>query len=298
MTDFLTRLQKGEVLLGDGAMGTELQKRGLPDGACPEEFNISHPDVVMGIYQSYFQAGSNIIETNTFGGNRSRLNMHDYAHRVAEFNIAGAQLAKQVCPDGCFVAGSIGPTGDIIEPLGPRTIRDAEDIFIEQAEALAEGGVDVIYVETMMAPEEAEIAIKSAKKTGLPVVATMSFEAGKAGLRTMWGVTVEQAVERLTDAGADLVGANCGKGYNEMIAIMQEMRPLTNLPIIAQSNAGIPEWVNGVSVYKETPELVKPKAEQLLQIGVNILGGCCGTNPDFVKMQRLLVDEANSKRAS
>jgi 5-methyltetrahydrofolate--homocysteine methyltransferase len=289
--DLLKTLQSGTILLCDGAMGTELQKRGMPTGVCPEEYNVSHPDLVQGIYADYYKAGSDIVETNTFGGNRSRLALHNFEDRATEFCKKSAELAKEVCPEGKFVAGSMGPTGDIIEPLGSLPVQQAYDFFAEQAEALTEGGVDVIFVETMMAAEEAEIAIKAAKeKTNLPVVSTMTFELGKSGLRTMWGVDVPTAVQRLTDAGADIIGANCGKGFEEMIQIVKEMRPLTTKPIIAQSNAGIPDSVDGKSVYKETPEIIKPKAEALLRQGVNILGGCCGTGPEHIAMMRKLVD--------
>ena len=288
---FLEKLNSGVILLADGAMGTELQKRGMPTGVCPEEYNLTHPELVQSIYRDYYDAGSDLVETNTFGANRSRLTLHHFENRVAEFCHAAAQLARQVCPPGKFVAGSIGPTGDLIEPLGTRTAQETFDIFAEQAVALAAGGVDVIFVETMMAAEEAEIAVRAVKeKTPLPVVATMTFELGKAGLRTMWGVDVASAVQRLTAAGADVIGANCGRGFEDMIAIMQEMRPLTKKPIIAQSNAGIPDWVDGVSVYKETPALILPKAEKLLQLGVNILGGCCGTGPEHIRGMRQLVD--------
>lgn len=288
---FLARLNSGVTLLADGAMGTELQRRGMPTGVCPEEYNISHPEIVQGIYRDYFRAGSDIVETNTFGANRSRLAPHDFQHRVGEFCKRSAQLAREVCPKDGYVAGSIGPLGDILQPLGPRSVQDAYDLFAEQAEALAEGSVDVVFVETMMAAEEAEIAIKAAKeKTGLPVAGTMTFEMGKAGLRTMWGIDVKTAVERLTNAGADLIGSNCGSGFDDMIAIVGEMRPLTNLPIIAQANAGIPQWVGGKSVYSETPEFTRPKAEILLGQGVNVLGGCCGTTPEHIAMMRRLID--------
>jgi 5-methyltetrahydrofolate--homocysteine methyltransferase len=296
---FLNKLRSGAILLSDGAMGTELQKRGMPTGVCPEEYNITHPELVQGIYRDYYAAGSDLVETNTFGANRSRLTLHNFEHRVAEFCKASAQLARAVCPPGKFVAGSLGPTGDIIEPLGPRTEQEIYGIFAEQTVALAEGGVDIVFVETMMAPEEAEIAVRAAKKeTNLPVVATMTFELGKGGLRTMWGVDVATAVRRLTAAGADVIGANCGRGFDEMIAIVQEMRPLTQQPIIAQSNAGIPDWVDGVSVYKETPEMIQPKAEKLLQLGVNILGGCCGTGPEHIRTMRFLVDALTAKQIS
>jgi 5-methyltetrahydrofolate--homocysteine methyltransferase len=296
-SDLLKLLDSNTILLCDGAMGTELQKRGMPTGVCPEEYNITHPDLVQGIYSDYFEAGSDIVETNTFGGNRLRLAMHNFEDRVAEFCRKSAELAKEVCPNGKFVAGSIGPTGEIIEPLGTRTVQEVYDIFAEQAEALAEGGADVIFVETMMAPEEAEIGIKAAKeKTGLPVVSTMTFELGKSGLRTMWGVDVPTAAKRLTNAGADVIGANCGKGFEEMIQIVKEMRPLTTKPIIAQSNAGIPDLVEGIPVYKETPENIRPKTKTLLEQGINILGGCCGTGPEHIRMMRELVDEFMKNR--
>lgn len=288
---FLETLKSGVTLLGDGAMGTELQRRGLPTGDCPEEYNISHSEIVQAIYQDYFHAGSDIVETNTFGANRSRLTLHDLEDRVREICTRSARLARDVCPEGHFVAGSMGPTGDILEPLGPRPVGEVRDMFAEQAEALAEEGVDVIFVETMMAPEEAEIAIRSVKEsTQLPVAATMTFEMGKAGLRTMWGVDVETAVRRLTDAGADIVGSNCGTGFDDMIAIVEEMAAVSTLPIIAQPNAGIPQWEDGVSIYKETPEMIRPKVEKLLDLGVAILGGCCGTNPDHIRMMRETLD--------
>jgi 5-methyltetrahydrofolate--homocysteine methyltransferase len=294
--NFLEQLKWGKILVSDGAMGTELQKRGMPVGVCPEEFNVTHPEIVQAIYKDYYDAGADLVETNTFGANRPRLTLHGFENRVREFCMKSVGLARAVCPVGKFVAGSMGPTGDLIDPLGPRTVQEAYDIFSEQAEALAEGGVDVLFVETMMAAEEAEIAVRAAKeKTGLPVVATMTFELGKAGLRTMWGVDVKTAVNRLTDAGADIIGSNCGRGFDEMIAIVRAMRPLTTKPIIAQSNAGIPDWVEGISVYKETPEIIEPKARELLSLGVNILGGCCGTGPAHIRKMRHLVDMMQHK---
>ncbi len=288
---FLQQLQSGKILVSDGAMGTELQKRGMPVGVCPEEFNVTHPEIVREIYKDYYDAGSDLVETNTFGANRSRLALHGFESRVREFCMKAVELARAVRPAGRFIAGSMGPTGDLIDPLGSRTVQEAYDIFSEQAEALVEGGADVLFVETMMAAEEAEIAVRAAKeKTKLPVVATMTFELGKAGLRTMWGVDVNTAVSRLTDAGADIIGSNCGRGFDDMIAIVREMRPLTSKPIIAQSNAGIPDWVDGISVYKETPEIIELKAKELLNLGVNILGGCCGTGPGHVRKMRQLVD--------
>jgi 5-methyltetrahydrofolate--homocysteine methyltransferase len=294
---FLDLISSNRILLSDGAMGTELQKRGLPAGACPEEFNVSYADVVRSIHLAYFEAGSDIVETNSFGANRSRLAMHGYEHRVRELGLAAAQRAREASPSGKCVAGSIGPTGDLLEPYGTRSAAEAFNIFSELALALAEGGVDVFIVETMMAIEEAEAAVRAAKSAAnLPVIATMTFEKSQTGMRTMWGVDIRTAVHRLTDAGADVVGANCGRGFEEMIEIITEMRPLTTLPIIAQANAGMPEIVNGSSVYYQTPDLVLPLAEKLLDSGVNIIGGCCGTSPAHIKAMRMLVDFRNRGR--
>lgn len=290
--DFLAILKSGKILLCDGGMGTELQKRGLPPGACPEEYNFSHPQIVQEIHEDYFDVGADIVETNTFGGTRPRLAMHGLQDCVAKFSRRAAELARAVCPAGRFVAGSIGPMGEMLEPFGERTIEEAVEIFAEQARALAEGGVHVIFVETMISIEEAEAAVRAVKtSTTLPVVATMTFEVGKGGVRTKWGVDVPTAVERLTAAGADVIGSNCGRGFEEMLAVIEEMRPLTKLPVIAQANAGIPEMVEGRSVYKETPAAIVPPAEKLLQAGVNILGGCCGTGPEHIRRMRVLIDQ-------
>jgi len=291
MQSIMDLLNSGKILLSDGAMGTELQKT-LPQGYCPEELNVSRPDIIKEIHKCYYAAGSDIVETNSFGANKARLKMHGHGKRVREFAMAAAGNARDVCPEGKFVAGSIGPLGELLEPFGELSIDDAYLMFAETAEALQEGGVDILFIETMMAIEEAETAVRAAKdKTTLPVAATMTFESGNAGLRTMWGVDVPTAVSRLTDAGADLIGANCGRGFEDMICIMKEMRALTTKPLLAQANAGMPELINGKNIYRETPEIIAPKVELLLKSGVNIMGGCCGTGPDHIREMRKLVGE-------
>lgn len=291
MKSILEELKTGKVLLSDGAMGTELQRKGLPSGGCPEEFNVSHPEIVTEIHQSYIDAGSDIIQTNTFGANRARLKLHGFNDRVKELCTAAVNNIKKCGNDRIYIAGSIGPTGEILEPLGEMKLSDAYEIFAEQAKALAKAGVNVIFIETMMAAEEIEIAIKAVKENAkLPVCGSMTFELGKAGLRTMWGVDVPQAVKKITDAGADIIGSNCGKGFDEMIQIITEMRPLTNKPILAQSNAGIPEWIHGISVYHETPEMITEKVNKLLDLGVNIIGGCCGTGPEHIRKMREIIN--------
>ncbi|MCX6136462.1 MAG: homocysteine S-methyltransferase family protein [Ignavibacteriales bacterium] len=286
----LELLSKGKILISDGAMGTELQKRGLPTGGCPEEFNVTHSDIITAIHADYFAAGADIVETNTFGANRIRLSRSGYGERVVEFCTSAVQNARKVCPAGKFVGGSIGPTGEMLEPYGEVSIMAAYDAFAEQARALAAAGVDLFFVETMMSIEEAETAVKATKDAAaIPVVATMTFEASESGIHTMWGVDIPTAVERLTAAGADILGANCGRGFDEMVEIIKVMRPLTSKPIIAQANAGLPELVDGRSAYRETPENIAPKAQQLLTLGINIIGGCCGTGPAHIRKLRELI---------
>lgn len=284
------KLLEEKTLLADGAIGTELQKQGFPLGSCLEELNITHPEMVKKIHLDYLNAGSDIIQTNSFGGNRSRLKTHGFSDRVVEFNRRSAELAREICPK-IFIGGSIGPTGDIIEPLGELSEEAAYDIFAEQAEALAEGGVDIICIETMSALEEAEIAIHAAKKiTGLPVIAEMTFRSSRVGPRTEWGVSVSEAIQKLAEFGADVIGANCGQGFKEMSVIIEKMRAITTKPIIAKPNVGIPEWIDGISIYRQTPEMIISDAKKLIDLGVNILGGCCGTGPAHIKIIRELIN--------
>ncbi|MCB0281500.1 MAG: homocysteine S-methyltransferase family protein [Calditrichae bacterium] len=282
METILSRLNS-EILISDGAMGTELQKQTLPNGFCAEELNDSHPEIIRSIYKSYYDAGSDIITTNSFGGSRIALHRHGLENRVSELNGMAVQLAREICPPGHFVAGSIGPTGDILEPLGTLTLDEAGKAFEEQALALADAGADIIFIETMMSLEELECAVKAVKKsTRLPVSASMTFNAGPAGIHTQWGVNIAGFVKSAQEAGADIIASNCGKGFDEMIQVVKEMRPLTSLPIMAQANAGLPELIDGKQVYTETAENIIPKVKQLLDLGVNIIGGCCGTGPSHI----------------
>ncbi len=291
MRNFLSTLKSKKVLLCDGAMGTELQCRGLKVGDCPEEYNLTHPEIIQAIHKDYLNAGSDIVETNTFGANRSRLKFYDLEDKVKEINSAAVRNAKLVCPKNKFIAGSVGPLGELLEPLGNISENFAYEVFSEQAKILEDAGVDILFIETMMAIEEAVIAVKAAKdNTTLPIAASMTFELGKTGLRTLWGVEVQTAVSELTNAGADIIGSNCGKGFDEMFQVIHEMRGLTNKPILAQSNAGIPELVDGNLIYVETPEMIAPKVHELLESGVNILGGCCGTDPSHIKKMREVLD--------
>jgi 5-methyltetrahydrofolate--homocysteine methyltransferase len=285
--EFLARLKRGEVLVFDGAMGTMLFAAGLKDGACPELWNATHADVVRGIHLGYFDDGSDFVETNTFGGTRLKLTAYGLQDRTRELNILGAKLAREVCPPGGLVAGSIGPTGhlpDWFAPLGDVSEEALTDNFREQAEALAEGGVDLFAVETMMYPEEALLAIRAAKEaTGFPVMCTMffQFERDKGRDRTMWGTSPEEAAKILLEAGADVVGVNCGDGGPERAAaIVRAMRSVTDAPLIAYPNAGLPiVHKDGRTTYELSPEEMIKGYPAILEAGANIVGGCCGTSP-------------------
>lgn len=279
-----------DILLADGAMGTELQKRGLESGACPELLNLNHPDIVRSVHRDYIAAGADIIETNTFGANRARLKLHDSENLVREIILAGVENVRGQS-SSVYIAGSMGPLGDLIEPLGLMSSSEAYDIFAEQASAFGEAKVDVIFIETMMAPEEIIIAIKAVKEnTGLPVAALMTFELGQAGYRTMWGTSVAEAARLLTDAGADIIGSNCGKGFDEMTGVVAEFKKATSIPLLTMANAGIPVWEEGRSVYKETPEMIAGDVRQIIESGIRIIGGCCGTSPDHIREMRKILN--------
>lgn len=292
MNNFFSMLQKS-ILVCDGAMGTELQKLGLPPGDSPELLNLTHPEIVKQVHQNYINAGADIITTNTFGANPARLKLHNLENKFEEICSAAVAIAKESAKDK-FVFASIGPLGEILEPLGELPIISAEEYFNVQISALVKTKIDGFIVETMMALEEIEIAVNSIKKnSSLPIIATMTFENGKSGLRTMWGISVDDAVKKLESLNVDVIGANCGNGFDDMIAIMKEMRNLTDKPIIAQANAGIPQWIDGKSVYTETAASIESKVKELIDIGVNIIGGCCGTTPEHIFAIRKLVDLKN-----
>jgi len=288
--DRLTELlQSRRVILGDGAMGTMLQLAGLIEGA-PERWNVERPDVVSSIHRAYVEAGSDFISTNTFGGTRNRLQLDGLADRVAELNEAGARLAREAAGDR-LVAGSMGPTGELMEPLGLLTPDGARESFAEQARALKAGGVDFALVETMSALEEVQAAVAGARAAGLPVAVTMSFDTN---FHTMMGIKPAQAVSTLAGWGVGLIGANCGNGPAEIERIMTEMskaRP-EGVFLMAKSNAGMPRWKDDRITYGGTPEVMADYAQKMLSLGVNVVGGCCGSAPEHVAAMRAALDRA------
>jgi 5-methyltetrahydrofolate--homocysteine methyltransferase len=283
MSRFLERLRR-EVILFDGAMGTMLQQAGLAAGECPELWNLERPEVVQGIHRAYLEAGAQVVETNTFGANRIKLGAYGLQGKVRELNYWGARLAREVTPEGCFVAGSISPTGRFLQPLGDLSFSEVVEIYQEQIAALIEGGVDLLCVETMMDVEETIAAVMAAHQVGpLPVAATMTFNLGQVGFRTIMGISPEAAIRQLEEVGVDLLGSNCGNGMEEMILLMRQMRPLTRSPLLAQPNAGVPRLVEGEAAYTQGPEEFARGVPELLATGVNAIGGCCGTTPAHIR---------------
>ena len=283
----LERLAQGDLLISDGATGSYLQAQGLGDGN-PEEWNAIRPDVVRQMAKAYFDAGSDMVLTNTFGGTGIRQRHYGLADRAAEFNTLAAQLARSQAPEGRFVVGSVGPTGEVLnDPLReqPLTESEAYDAFAEQIAALAEGGVDAVNIETMIDINEAVIAVRAAKEnTDLTVMSTMFFDKGPRGFFTMMGTPPAEAVERLHEAGADIVGANCGNGIDVMLELARELRAATDGYLLIHSNAGIPSPQGGEIVYPESPEYMAERFRAMaLDVGVNIIGGCCGTTPEHIR---------------
>lgn len=269
-------------LISDGAMGTMLQERGLTDGGSPELWNVEKPEAIEAVLEEYASAGARLLTTNTFGGTRGRLAMHGLENRVHELNKAGAEIAKRVASrhPGTFVMGDIGPTGDLMEPMGTLTLESAKEIFAEQIRGLVDGGIDAILIETMSDLSEVEAAVNAANEIApsLPVIATMSFDTN---LRTMMGVKPAQAVQSLSALGVRIIGANCGRGMDEMRLIAREMveaRP-EGVFIIAQSNAGLPVLVGDTFEYQGTPADMAKFADEMKTLGVNIIGSCCGSTP-------------------
>ena len=285
MQDLLTRLTKPDVLIADGATGTMLQKAGLPIGTAPERWNLENPDAIRAHYQAYVKAGSDIILTNTFGGSHIRLEREGLGADCIRINQQAANLARQVAQEAdgeVIVFGDMGPTGELLEPMG--TLKEARVVqaFSEQAKALSDGGVDAILIETMSDLTEAKAALKGAREvTALPVIISFSFDTHG---RTMMGVKPAQAVREIWPLGVTAVGANCGRTISETLTAIEEMREaVPEAILLAKPNAGLPQSDGTDLVYDITPDIMADYAIKFAQSGVKIFGGCCGSTPDHIR---------------
>jgi 5-methyltetrahydrofolate--homocysteine methyltransferase len=288
---------KTRVLLSDGAMGTQLQCAGLEPGGCGEAWNLDHPDRVLAIQRGYVNAGSDILLTNTFGGCRIMLNRHEQGERTAEINRAAVAVARQALGGRGFVLGDIGPFGGLMEPYGEIARGDVEAAFREQAKALVEGGADGIIIETQTALEELEIGIAAAHEAGAKVViGSVAFDrmVDEDDVRTMMGVSPERAAEFMAEHGCHIAGLNCGTGVDMKFAsdIVRRYIKTCGLPVMAQPNAGQPVLVNMQVQYNETPEEMSAGLPALLAAGARIVGGCCGSTPDHIRMFRKILDRS------
>jgi len=292
MKSIMERINNGEILVADGAMGTMLFDRGLRSGDCPEQLNLSKPEILEEIAQIYFKAGSDIIQTNTFGGSPVKLSEYELEDKCEEINTKAVECVRKAVGESAYISGSCGPSGRLLKPYGDIEPELLLAGFEQQVDALVKAGVDIVCIETMTDIREATIAVKAAKNTHpeIPVMVSMTFDKIPKGYYTIMGVNIEDAVKGLEDAGADIIGSNCGNGIDNMIEIAKQIKKLSNRPILIQSNAGIPENNNGEIVYPESPTYFEEKTLELIEAGVSIIGGCCGTIPDHIKAIRKVVD--------
>jgi methionine synthase I (cobalamin-dependent) len=289
MTDRLTPLlAERPWLLADGATGSNLFDRGLQSGDAPELWNSDHPDRIAELQRAFVDAGADIILTNTFGGTRHRLKLHRAEDRVAELNEKAARISRAEADRAgrvVLVGGSMGPTGEILEPLGPLSLDAAREAFAEQAVALARGGVDIIWIETMSSVEETEAAVAGARTTGLPIVATLSFDTNG---RTMMGITPSELAGLHRKHHLAACGSNCGTGPSELVACIVNLATASepSAILVAKANCGIPQFIDGEIRFNGTPELMAQYACLSLDAGARIIGGCCGTTPAHLRFMR------------
>ena len=284
MTNTFLNVLKSRILVGDGAMGTELIKRGLEPGACPDIWNLDHPDRVLDVLAAYRKAGAETLITDTFGANRWKLAGFGLEARVRDINVAAAKLARKAAGKDAFVLGDIGPTGRFMEPLGTDPRSAFVEVFAEQARALAEGGADAIILETFTSLDEILAGVEAARSAGLPVIASMSFARDAAGtFHTIMGNGVAESAKALDKAGAAVIAANCGLGAESYAEIAAGLASATSRPVMVQPNAGMPQLIGGKTVFPMTPSEFASYVPALAAAGARIIGGCCGTSPEHIR---------------
>ena len=292
METWEARLYEKKILIADGAWGTELSRRGLPSGNAPEKWNLDNPDAVESVASAYVAAGADIILTNTFGGSSFKLRKVGLGEKVAEVNRRGVELSKKAAEGKALVFASMGPTGEFMEPVGTVTSDQMTGCFARQVTAFIEAGANGIVIETMTDLNEAKAALRAVKEhSSLPVVISMTFDKVASGFATMMGIKPGQAAQEFEKAGADIVGANCGAGIQDMVEVIKLMHEATKLPLWAKPNAGLPELVDGKTVFRQTPEEMVKYLPALVEAGAIVVGGCCGTTPAHIK---LLAQEAQN----
>jgi 5-methyltetrahydrofolate--homocysteine methyltransferase len=292
MESILDRLKRGDVIVGDGAIGTILMEHGLKFGDPPEGFNLTKPDVLEEVASLYLDAGAEIITTNTFGASPLRLRQFSLEKNTEAINQKAVEAVRRAVGERAYVSGSVGPSACMLKPLGENEPEEIFANFQRQIGALLAAGVDLICIETMMDTAEAKLAIEAARSldSAIPVMATMTFGKTPQGFFTLMGSSVKTASAALEKAGAQIVGSNCGNGMENMVGIAREFQKFAQVPIAIQGNAGLPVAQGTSFIYPETPEYVAEKAKELLRLGVQIIGGCCGTQPEHIRAIRRVVD--------
>jgi methionine synthase I (cobalamin-dependent) len=282
--NLLDKLAK-EGLIFDGGMGTMLIQEGLAGGELSESWNLKEPEIIKKIHAAYFQAGADIATTNTFAGSSFKLKKAGLEEKPEEVNSRGVEIAKEAAGAGQFVAGSIGPIGEMLQPVGMLSVEQATELFAEQAGYLAKAGADLFIIETMFDLNESQTAIKAVRSvSSLPIFATITFEKKTKGFYTIMGNTVDESMQGLAESGANVVGANCSLGSEQMIDLAAEIKKCTELPVIMQPNAGMPQTKKDQVIYPEEKEFFVDNLLKIKDLGVEVVGGCCGTNPEYIKL--------------
>jgi 5-methyltetrahydrofolate--homocysteine methyltransferase len=292
MEDILARLRRGDVIVGDGALGTLLMQRGLKHGEPPEEYNLTKPYILEEIASLYLNAGAEIITTNSFGASPLRLQQFSLEQEVGPINRSAVEAVRRAVGEKAYVSASVGPTARMVKPVGDTEPEEILSNFQRQISALLAAGIDMICIETMTDVTEATLAIRAARllDPNIPIMATMTFGKTPQGYFTLMGTSVADAAAALENAGANIVGSNCGDGMESMVGIAREFRQHSRLPIVIQGNAGLPIASETGLVYPETPDFFAGKSAELLDLGVQIIGGCCGTGPEHIRAIRKVVD--------
>jgi len=292
MDNILRRLGRGDIIVGDGAFGTMLMRRGLRQGSSPETVNLQAPELLEEVSSLYLEAGAEIVTTNSFGGSSLRLRHFQLEGEMERIDRVAVEAARKAVGDRAYVSGSVGPTARLLKPFGDTGPEEIYESFRAQIEVLLGCGADLVCIETMTDVAEAELAVRAAKdiRATVPVMASVTFEKNSRGFRTLMGTTIEDTARRLRQAGADIVGSNCGHGSDAMLAIAREFVQHAGIPVAIQSNAGLPVQSGDGLAYPETPEFFSGKAAEMLRLGVQIVGGCCGTTPEHIRAVRQAVD--------